>query len=117
MICRDTCNGDLRVLVLIVDGGSCMTQELYFSEHAGAAGVTTVAAYQLWSEAHDEPVWRDIVPHFRHLSERELQPFGMSGEHWNPTCYKQSIMRAALPCASSLLQASANTRMAGASQL
>ena len=55
-------------------------QELYFSEAAAAAGVTTVAAYQLWSEPHEDPVWRDVVPHFRHLSLQELAPFEKAGE-------------------------------------
>ena len=55
-------------------------QELYFSEAAAAAGVTTVAAYQLWSEPRDDPVWRDVVPHFRHLSSQELQPFDKAGK-------------------------------------
>jgi len=55
-------------------------QDLYFSETAAAAGVTTVAAYQLWSEPHDDPVWRDVVPQFRHLSSQELQPFEKAGK-------------------------------------
>ena len=55
-------------------------QDLYFSEAAAAAGVTTVAAYQLWSEPREDPVWRDVVPHFRHLSSQELQPFDKAGK-------------------------------------
>ncbi|CAL8467744.1 g7282 [Coccomyxa elongata] len=54
-------------------------QDLYFSEHAAAAGVTTVAAYQLWSEPHDDPPWKDVVPHFRYLAAKELQPFAAAG--------------------------------------
>ena len=92
-------------------------QDLYFSEDAAAAGVTTVAAYQLWSNPHDDPPWKvrwqllkriacgvkgpecmklqlhaviyvgvevvdamqDVVPHFRHLASKELQPFGAAG--------------------------------------
>lgn len=56
-----------------------MLQDLYFSEAAAAAGMTTVAAYQLWSQPHENPVWRDVVPHFRHLSSQELQPFDKAG--------------------------------------
>lgn len=33
-------------------------QDLYFSEHASGAGVTKVAAYQLWSEPHEDPSWK-----------------------------------------------------------
>ncbi len=54
-------------------------QDLYFSDAASAAGITTVAAYQLWSQPHEDPVWKDVVPHFRHLSYQELQPFEKAG--------------------------------------
>jgi hypothetical protein len=54
-------------------------QELYFSPDAAATGVSMVSAYQLWSQPHEQPPWRDVVPHFRQLSARELQPFEAAG--------------------------------------
>lgn len=56
-----------------------LPQDLYHSTHAAAAGITTVAAYQLWSEPHEDPPWRDVVPHFRDLGPRELAPFEAAG--------------------------------------
>ena len=77
-------------------------QDLYFSKAASAAGITTVAAYQLWSQPHEDPVWRDVVPHFRHLSSQELQPFEKAGI---PKLLLIALFRP------SLLQAPANVRV------
>ncbi|KAK9806988.1 hypothetical protein WJX72_009635 [[Myrmecia] bisecta] len=54
-------------------------QELYFSPEAADAGISMISAYQLWSEPHEEPVWRDIVPHFHPLSFAEMAPFEAAG--------------------------------------
>ncbi|EIE24709.1 FAD-linked reductase, C-terminal domain-containing protein [Coccomyxa subellipsoidea C-169] len=42
------------------DGAAGLWEDLYFSEHASGAGVTTVAAYQLWSEPHEDPAWKEL---------------------------------------------------------
>ena len=57
----------------------CVAQELYFSADAAGTGMTMVSAYQLWSQPHEEPPWKDVVPHFRHLTARELDPFEAAG--------------------------------------
>ena len=55
-------------------------QGLYYSEEGGEAGVTEVAAHQLWTEpGWIDPVWRDVVPHFHHMSARELARFNAAG--------------------------------------
>ena len=55
-------------------------QGLYYSEEGGEAGVTEVAAHQLWTEpGWGDPAWRDVVPHFHHMSARELARFNAAG--------------------------------------
>eukprot|EP00887_Chlorella_sp_A99_P007145 scaffold2.g7145.t1 len=55
--------------------------ELYRSPDAGTAGVILTSAYQLWRSPQPDPVWRDIVPHFHHLSEQELKAYDPTGLH------------------------------------
>ncbi|KAK9834994.1 hypothetical protein WJX81_002770 [Elliptochloris bilobata] len=55
-------------------------QDLYYSEAGGEAGVTEVIAHQLWTQpGWSDPVWRDVVPHFHHMSARELARFNAAG--------------------------------------
>ncbi len=42
--------------------------------------MTEVSAHQLWTEpGWSDPVWRDVVPHFHHMSAQELQRFNAAG--------------------------------------
>ena len=88
----DSAHPASEFLLLGSGRGAHSPQDLYFSEAASAAGVTTVAAYQLWSQPREDPVWRDVVPHFRHLSTQELQPFEKAGS------LKLYSMAASGPC-------------------
>ncbi len=55
-------------------------QGLYHSEEGGEAGVTEVAAHQLYTRpGWAEPVWRDVVPHFHVMPPRELARFNAAG--------------------------------------
>lgn len=55
--------------------------ELYMSTEAPEAGVQLTSAYQLWREHEPDPSWADLVPHFRHLSPKELAAFDPSASH------------------------------------
>lgn len=39
------------------------------------------SAYQLWGEQVPDPEWAQVVPHFRHLTPRELQLYDPSHTH------------------------------------
>ena len=54
-------------------------QALYHSAEAAKAGVTEVAAYQLWRHATPDPPWLKISPHFHRLSAEEKEPFRSAG--------------------------------------
>ena len=47
--------------------------ELVRSPDAGAAGVIMTSSYQLWAEPVPDPLWKEIVPNFRHLTQKELR--------------------------------------------
>ena len=50
------------------------------SSEAASAGVAQATAYQFWTEAgHEDPEWADIVPHFRHMRAKEIEPYNLAG--------------------------------------
>ena len=60
-------------------------QGLYHSEEGGEAGVTEVAAHQLYTApGWAEPVWRNVVPHFHVMAPRELARFNAAGARARP---------------------------------
>ena len=56
-----------------------LLQRLLHSSEAATAGVIETTAFQLWSERHDDPEWRDIVPHFHRLTSAEIAPYNATG--------------------------------------
>lgn len=54
---------------------------VYFSADAPAAGVLMVPAYELFRGPQPDPAWCAVVPHFRHLSRRELDLYDPTGRH------------------------------------
>ena len=41
----------------------------------------TIPPPQLWSQPTPDPAWAEVVPHFRHLTPRELAAYGVAGTH------------------------------------
>ena len=57
-----------------------VVQRYLMSSEAASAGVAQATAYQFWTEAgHEDPEWADIVPHFRHMSAKEIEPYNLAG--------------------------------------
>lgn len=54
---------------------------LYQSPEAPAAGAVLTSAYQLFRQPVPDPEWAQVVPHFRHMSERERQVLDPEGSH------------------------------------
>ncbi|PSC73607.1 D-aspartate oxidase [Micractinium conductrix] len=64
---------------------------LYQSAEAPAAGTILTSAYQLFKERVPDPEWAAVVPHFRHLSERELAAYDPEGTHCHGWFYTTFI--------------------------
>lgn len=54
---------------------------IYFSPEAPAAGVLYTSAYEMYRHPTPDPEWKDVVPSFRHLTEKELAALDPTGQH------------------------------------
>lgn len=54
-------------------------QRLLVSPEAASCGVSETVAHQFWTKDMEDPEWKDIVPHFRHMSAEELAPYNLTG--------------------------------------
>ncbi|KAI3427267.1 hypothetical protein D9Q98_007199 [Chlorella vulgaris] len=64
--------------------------QLYQSVEAPEAGTILTSAYQLFKEPVPDPQWAAVVPHFRHLTEREraaYDPEGAATHGWFYTTF------------------------------
>lgn len=64
---------------------------LYFSPEAPQSGVILTSAYQLWKDPIPDPEWSSVVPHFRHLTAKELALYDRSGTHSHGWFYQTVI--------------------------
>ncbi len=55
------------------------------------AGVMLTSAYQLWREAVPDPDWAGVVPHFRHLTPRELELYDPAASHAHGWFYTTAV--------------------------
>ena len=57
----------------------CGLQRLLLSSEAASSGVSETTARQFWTKDMEDPEWKDIVPHFRHMSDTELSAYNLTG--------------------------------------
>ena len=49
--------------------------DLIFSSKAATAGISQISGYQLFNEPRPDPSYKDIIYHFRYVTENELKTF------------------------------------------
>ena len=58
---------------------------------APPAGTILTSAYQLFKQPLPDPEWATVVPHFRHLSDRERAAYDPEGTHTHGWFYTTFI--------------------------